>query len=204
MQSIKECIGETKREDEHVLVVKRAWLFEKTGEWNGLNSKVTNEVIDIIQHYKEFLPRSMMEQDPSYKQVIPYMVFHWRRNYFLMQRRSNSSEKRLSNKFTLGIGGHVRRQDMHNESIFNWAQREFEEEVFYRGLLTIQPLGILNDDSNEVGKVHIGLVLLLHGEHGDIRIKSELASGSLVPLKVCKEYADRMESWSNIILHYLV
>lgn len=203
MQPIKQRVEDRKKLDEHILVVKREKLFKGSTAWNGLNIDVTTMFIDLIQQHKEFLPRSLMEQDLNYKQIIPYMVFHWRGSYFLMQRRSQSSERRLSNKFTLGIGGHIRKEDMHQESIFNWAQREFEEEVSYTGALNIQPLGILNDDSNEVGRVHLGLILLLHGEHGDISIKSELASGSLVPLKDCKQYSDRMENWSKIVLSHL-
>ena len=104
-----------------------------------------------------------MEQDQAYKQIIPYLIFAHQGRYFVMQRASTSSEQRLKNKFTLGIGGHIRQEDIRDDSIFSWAQREFHEEINYSGNVAIQVLGVVNDESNDVGKVHLGLVLLLQG-----------------------------------------
>ena len=81
-----------------------------------------------------------------------------------MQRKGTASEQRLKNKYSLGIGGHIRQEDMTTNSIFDWARREFHEEVKYAGKLDIEPIGILNDDTNAVGQVHLGLVLLLKGD----------------------------------------
>ena len=121
-----------------------------------------------------------------------------------MQRQSSASEQRLRNKYSLGIGGHIRQEDMRNSAtLFEWAQREFHEEVSYDGDLAIQPLGILNDDSDDVGKVHLGLVLLLVGNSDKISIKSELKSGKLVTLATCNNYHTSMESWSQIVLSNL-
>ena len=120
-----------------------------------------------------------------------------------MQRRANASEKRLQNKYSLGIGGHIRQEDMQKKSIFTWAQREFHEEVDYQGNFAIKPLGILNDDSNAVGKVHLGFVLLLYGDSDNISIKSELKSGKLVSLAACITSVNSMESWSELVLNHL-
>jgi predicted NUDIX family phosphoesterase len=130
-----------------------------------------------------------------------------------MQRRSDSSEARLRNKLTLGIGGHIRQEDMSllrqgfegqaSNSLFAWALREFHEEVDYAGTLNVKPLGILNDDSDDVGKVHIGFVLLLEGDSTNIAIKSELKSGTLVPLSECVAQHSSMESWSQFIVDFL-
>ena len=145
-----------------------------------------------------------MEVDPAYKQIIPYLVFEHNNNYFLMQRRSTASETRLRNKLTLGIGGHIRQEDMEQEnSLFAWATREFHEEVDYAGKLTVTPLGILNDDSDDVGKVHIGFVFLLSGDSSNIAIKSELKSGVLVPLSECIAQYELMESWSQFVVDFL-
>jgi len=120
-----------------------------------------------------------------------------------MQRKATSSEKRLGNKFSLGIGGHIRQEDIKGKTIFDWADREFHEEIEYRGNFIIKPLGLLNDDSNSVGQVHIGFVFLLEGDSNQIKVKSELKQGNLITLATCRKYVDRMESWSQIVFAFL-
>lgn len=198
----KEISSESKKQDELILVVKKDYLFEQN-YWQGIAKLDFANYLQIIKEKKEFLPRSLMENDFSYKQIIPYLIFTYDEKLFLMQRRSNSSETRLSNKYSLGIGGHIRQEDMTTDSIIDWAKREFAEEINYDGKLEIEPIGMLNDDSNEVGKVHIGFVFLLHGNSDKIKIKSELKSGQLITLEECKLYYDSMESWSKLVLDLL-
>lgn len=192
----------TPKKDERILVVKRTYLFSHD-TWNGLQEENIDHYLSIIQEKKEFQWRSTMEDDPTYKQIIPYLIFQYQDSYFLMQRHSQASEKRLQSKFSFGIGGHIREEDLQGATIFDWAQREFHEEIHYTGALEIKPLGILNDDSNSVGKVHLGLVLLLKGNSNQISVKSELQSGILLPLETCKQYASKMENWSQIIFSLL-
>ena len=189
--------------DEHILVVKRDILFPTTA-WNGLMTDNFDYYVAVVQQHKEFYPRSLMEQDPTYKQIIPYLIFTHNNHYFLMQRHKKASEQRLHSKLSLGIGGHVRQEDLEGTTLFDWARREFHEEVTYAGNLTIRPIGLLNDDSNEVGKVHLGFVLLLAGDSPEITIKSELAHGSLVSLQECAAGYDRMETWSQFVLTTLL
>lgn len=190
--------------DEQILVVKRSLLFKDNAAFNGLSTENTEEYLDIIKKNQEFLPRTLMEQSPEYKQIIPYLIFRHQDTYFAMQRKASASEQRLKNKFTLGIGGHVRQEDMLNSSsIFDLAHREFYEEVNYADTFTITTLGLINDDSNEVGKVHIGLALLVEGNSNAITIRSELKQGTLISLDNCVSSYDRMESWSQIIIDHL-
>jgi predicted NUDIX family phosphoesterase len=188
--------------DEMILVVKRSLLFEQ-GAFQGFSASDMNDMLTLIQKHQEFHPRSIMENDSTYKQIIPYLIFKHNDTYFLMQRHKKASEQRLHSKFSLGIGGHVRCEDITGTTLFEWARREFEEEVEYTGTVTITPLGILNDDSNPVGQVHIGLVLLVEGNSADISVKSELQSGQLLTKTECLQYHDRMESWSKIIINEL-
>lgn len=188
---------------ENILVVNRNTLLGKES-WQGLKLGDCHEYMELINKNKEFLPRPHMETNPRYKQIIPYLIFKHDDRYFLMQRQSQASEQRLKNKYSLGIGGHIRQEDLiDSASIFDWAKREFHEEVEYRGHLTIKPLGVLNDDSNDVGKVHIGLVLLLEGDSPAIRVKSELKSGILLTHKECTAYFDAMENWSQLVFKEL-
>lgn len=191
-----------KKHDELILVVKRNILFAQ-GAWQGLEERDPAAYLDLIAKEKEFLPRSAMETDATYKQIIPYLVFEHDNTYFLMQRQSNSTEQRLKNKYSLGIGGHIRQEDMQTNSIIDWARREFEEEVDFQGSYTVKPLGILNDDSNPVGEVHVGFVLLVQGDSHTISVKSELKSGTLLSLDQCALYYDTMESWSQIVFDFL-
>ena len=188
---------------ENILVVKRNDLFSTHTAFDGLRKEPLNDMLSVISEKKEFLPRPAMEVDPTYKQIIPYLVFNYENKYFLMQRQSKASEQRLKNKYTLGIGGHIRHEDMQTESIFDWSQREFDEEVCYTGAVSFEPLGVLNDDTNDVGQVHLGLVLLVKGEHGDISVKSELKSGTMLTLDEMKSHYDDMESWSQTVYHFL-
>jgi len=205
--SIQKDINKTNNiniiKDESILVVKRQELFSEADCWQGISQVDFANYLNIIKNKKEFLPRSLMEQDFSYKQIIPYLVFVHEDKLFLMQRQNKASESRLKNKYTFGIGGHIRHEDMSTDSIIDWSKREFHEEVEYKEGFYITPIGIINDDSNDVGKVHLGFVLLLRGDSADIKIKSELKNGRLLSFDECQEYYDDMESWSQMVFDFL-
>ena len=120
-----------------------------------------------------------------------------------MQRKSSASEQRLKNMYSLGIGGHIRKEDITGKNIIDWAKREFEEEIDYNGAYTIQSLGIINDESNDVGKVHTGFAFIMHGTSDQIKIRSELKEGRLVTLEECEQYYDSMETWSQLAFKFL-
>lgn len=189
------------KNDEQILVVKTSKILKNY--WQGLKTNNLDEVISTIKSEKEFQLRSLMEQDPSFKQIIPYIVFKHKDWYFVMQRKASASEQRLKSKFSLGIGGHVREEDMRDGDIENWSIREFNEEVSYNGKLNVKLVGLLNDDSNDVGKVHMGMVFILEGDNDQIRVKSELKSGVLIKKDDLKNYFDSMESWSQIVTKYI-
>lgn len=196
--SIKVPTSPLQPNDELILVVKQQRLFPQ-GAWYGLRQIDMDACIAGIQKNQEFIWRSAAETDPNYKQIIPYLIFTHKDRYFLMERSSKASEQRLKSKLTLGIGGHVREEDISSKNIFDWARREFHEEVHYTGSFEIKALGLLNDDTNDVGKVHAGLVLLLTGDSDSISVKSELKSGRMVSaFELGKEY-ERLESWSKLV-----
>lgn len=191
---------------EDILVIPRVILAEhdllKQGFTQASCGKNVTIVEQLIRAHGEFGPRARMEEDEDYKQIIPYFIFTHNDQLFLMQRSGSANESRLASKFTLGIGGHVRNEDLEG-TIAQWGKREFHEEVNYTGTVSISPLGILNDDSNAVGRVHIGVVYLLHGDSGDISIKSELQSGEMASLEACTAVYDRMERWSQLVFDTL-
>ena len=188
----------TKKHDEEILVIKRKHL----ANWQGLKKTSLEDFLELVNVHKEFHPRSRMETDLTYKQIIPYLIFKHGNSIFLIQRAAQAGEQRLKNKYSLGIGGHIRKEDLKG-TVIDWAQREFHEEVTYDGNYQVNVLGLLNDDSNPVGEVHLGCVLLLEGDSPAIRIKSELQSGILLDLAACKSFYPSMEGWSQTIFDYL-
>lgn len=119
---------------------------------------------------------------------------------FLMERGSYSSEQKLKNKFSLGIGGHLNKEDLEKD-ILLWGMREFNEEVNYTDDFKIEAIAIINDESNDIGKLHIGIVYIINGTSNNITIKSELKSGKLIPFEECLHYYDRLEPWSQLVIN---
>lgn len=188
---------------EEILVVPTSKIFEN-GYFQGFNNKNIEVYLEIIKQNKQFKPRYLMEEDPNYKQIIPYVVYHTPDQVFIMQRKETAGEQRLKNKYTVGIGGHIRALDTESGSIVNWAKREFNEEILFTGDADTKIIGLVNDDSNSVGKVHMGVVISMFSQSKEIKIKSELKSGILVDKKTIDKYVDKMEDWSKLVIEKLI
>ena len=213
-----------KNKKESILVIPRAVL-----EGAGLLSAVPGvlqapsldaKVTALVNKFGCFFPRDEMEIDETYKQIIPYMLFTHQKKVFVMQRSSGAGEQRLAGAYTIGIGGHVRETDCGREcDIFGrqiqggalavelalLGEREFNEEIAYEGWLGgAQLIGLVNDDTNPVGRVHIGLVYVLRGPHDQISVRSELASGRLMDRDECFALRGQMETWSQFALDALI
>jgi predicted NUDIX family phosphoesterase len=188
-----------RKHSENILVVSRQKIFSNQ-TLNGFAKININNYLNIIKNNMEFKPRYLMEEDIAFKQVIPYIIFQASNKIFVMQRQDNASEQRLKNKFSIGIGGHIRITDVSSDSIIDWAKREFYEEVIFNDDFDAQIIGIVNDESTFVGKVHIGIVILMISQSENIKIRSELKSGQLVAIQDLYKYVDDMENWSQIII----
>jgi len=189
--------------DEQILVVRRDLIFQHDGAWHGLKQLNYDWYLWAIERHGQFHSRVAMEHDPNYKQIIPYLVFMYKDDIFVVQRKKTASERRLASKMSIGIGGHIRKEDLLGSTIFEWARREFNEEVIYNDKFEFEPLGIVNDDSNSVGKVHLGFAFLLKGSTPNISIRSELKDGNLVPLASIADVT-QFESWSQLVLQTLL
>jgi len=190
-------------QDEQILVVRRDLIFQHDGAWHGLKQLNYDWYLWAIEHYGQFHSRLAMEHDPNYKQIIPYLVFMYKDDIFVVQRKETSSERRLASKMSIGIGGHIRKEDLLGSTIFDWARREFNEEVIYNDKFEFEPIGIVNDDNNSVGQVHLGFVFLLKGVTPNIKIRSELKSGKMIPLTSIKDLT-QFETWSQLVLETLI
>jgi predicted NUDIX family phosphoesterase len=195
--------------DEHVLVVRRN-LFDQLGSFQGFCAEPERYLAIFLRRENNFFaPRSTAETDPSLKQIIPYAVFTHAGRILRYVRGGKSGEKRLVAKASIGIGGHINDADeglfAFNEDAYRIAvEREITEELKLGGGFTDRVVGLINDDSNEVGQVHLGVVHLVELESDDVR-PGEAAIAKLefvTPAELTAE-RDALESWSQIVLDHL-
>ncbi|MDQ5941159.1 MAG: hypothetical protein QG632_885, partial [Candidatus Dependentiae bacterium] len=169
------------------------------------NAALGQEIEELVRTGGQFLPRPEMEEEFSYKQIIPYTLFIHNRQVFVMQRSRGAGEQRLAEKYTIGIGGHVRKKDLTIGGLAEWGRREFEEEIAYAGQYCgLSLFGLVNDDSNAVGQVHLGVVFVLEGSTNRIEVRSELKSGMLMDREACLMVRAQMETWSQFVLDALI
>jgi predicted NUDIX family phosphoesterase len=185
---------------EQVLVVKREDIFPD-GAWHGFVSDRLERHQAVIRENHFFMARAKVEDDPNYQQIIPYVVFRHGDLYFLTHRLRASSEKRLRKQYSLGVGGHINPGDLDaGDPIQDGLKREWEEEVIYEGSFDAKLIGLLNDDSSPVSKVHLGVVFLVDGDTPHIAIReTDKLAGELLTLEQMRIYYLGMESWSQMV-----
>src|SRR3954470_19593776 len=149
--------------DENILVIKRE-LFDQLGAFHGLNFEPKAYLDAILARGNNFfLPRSKAETDPSHKQIIPYVLIAHEDKVLHYVRGKKAGEQRLVAKGSIGIGGHMNDTD---ESLFAWdeaayragVEREINEEIKIDSPFEDRIVALLNDDTTEVGQVHLGVV----------------------------------------------
>jgi predicted NUDIX family phosphoesterase len=185
---------------EQVLVVKRDDMFPD-GAWHGFVTANLDSLQRVIRERHFFKPRAEVENDPSFQQIIPYVVFRHGDRYLLTHRLRASSEKRLRKQYSLGVGGHINPGDLDaGDPILDGLKREWEEEVVYQGRFEARILGFLNEDSSPVSKVHLGVVFLVDGDTPNISIReTDKLAGELLTIEEMRMYYLAMESWSQIV-----
>lgn len=194
--------------DEQILVVKRDTLFDgETNAFNGFISKDDNRYKEIIKTFGEFnvKRRGDMEEDPGYKQLISYCIITNNDETLVYKRLEGGGETRLHGLLSIGVGGHM--NDVESEADIDGklrvnAARELEEEVGLGNddVKNIEIHGLINDDDNEVGKVHIGLVLKIDVEKEKV-INNEEDTIALEWVKNdVLETMSPYESWSELII----
>lgn len=185
-------------------------LYDKVGQWRGLR-KDSPDIWRILARKSTFRLRSAAEDDPGFKQLVSYTLFLSDKRIFVMKRLKAQSESRLHGLLSVGVGGHMnpvpkiqwpgrrRISDLKSIAGLNTV-REIREEVCVAGNPAIAILGFLNDDHNEVGKVHLGIVSVVNLPSPLLAVKeTDKMMGAWIPLKDMKA-AGRFESWSTLIL----
>lgn len=190
--------------DENVLVISRE-LFDQLGAFQGISLEVESYLPSILDpSNNHFLSRDKAEEDPSFKQIIPYAIFRCGNQYLHYRRGGSSGEKRLAAKGSIGIGGHINDEDhaassLDKDTYSTGVEREIDEELNITGEHTQTIVGLINDDSNEVGQVHLGVVHLFDLENTDVSSAEEsIVDVEFLTLEELVEKRDQLESWSQI------
>jgi predicted NUDIX family phosphoesterase len=165
----------------------------------GLIRGLDTAFLRIIAERHLFLPRPEAEQDPSYKQIIPYVTLRRGDEVFLLRRLRKGSEARLHGLLSIGAGGHIDEADSGGDALRDGLRRELDEELSLNNPGEPELIGIINDDTNSVGSVHLGLFFTLEVTDASVR-ETEKLSGEWVPAKALPALAEQMESWSQIAL----
>ena len=198
--------------EEHVLVIPTQ-IFHALGHFQGFSTDIDryrNVLLDAKN--VQFRPRSEVETDPGFKQLIPYMIFchtdsSGNVSIFQYVRGKGMGESRLHQKRSIGIGGHISAEDrgQRSEDIYREGMlRELHEEVVLRSPYTERCVGMINDDSTEVGRVHLGIVHRLDvAEPNVVSNETDLIESGFLPLEELRMHREQMESWSAISLDAL-
>ena len=197
---------ETTTPVEHVLVVPTL-LFHEIGVFQGFNSDTGRYLKTLLDPvHTIYLARPDAEEDPSYKQLIPYCLFRHGDLIFHYTRGTKQGEARLHAKKSVGVGGHISTldRDSQQETYLAGMERELDEEVSIETGYREQLIGLLNDDSNDVGKVHLGVVHVFDLDKPQVLPREEsMIDAGFAPLSQLVEEIDSFETWSQICLKFL-
>jgi predicted NUDIX family phosphoesterase len=186
--------------DEFVFVVPRDAVIDGVG-WYGLRMDGLDDFVAAIERDGRYEPRDAMEIDPGFKQVIPYLVLRDGGRYFLMQRTSAGRDARLHGRYSIGVGGHLNPGD---GGLLGGLRREWDEELIADFVPDFRLLALLNDDTTEVGTVHLGAVFIADASGRPVAIReTDKLSGSFVDATEVEAVADRLETWSRLVFESL-
>ncbi len=195
--------------EETVLVFPRQLLVE-LGDFQGIQleaSRYVNAILDGGQ--TRFMPRSQAEENPEFKQIIPYVLIRQGECWLHYVRGKASGEKRLVAKGSIGVGGHINPEDQSlfdsGRDFYNRAvQRELHEELRTDGEFRTRIVALLNDDSTPVGQVHLGVVHVCELSDENVsRGEASLTELRFLPLQELRNRREQLETWSQFCLDHL-
>ncbi|MCF7956367.1 MAG: hypothetical protein K9M75_11235 [Phycisphaerae bacterium] len=195
-------------QEEQVLVVERK-VIEELGMFHGLQFDVAPYLEKLFAPgIMSFMPRSAAETNPDYKQLIPYVIMGCEGKYLNYIRGKRAGEKRLVGNRSMGIGGHINPVD---ENLFNQKDpremyleavaREIKEEVNVETGYTDKIVALLNDDTNEVGQVHLGVVHFWQLESESVsRSEQMITQLNFMTSEELNQVRESLETWSQLCL----
>ena len=188
-----------KREEVMVFPSK---ILDDLGRFQGLEFNIEG-YLPIIKENLTFQWRETAEQDISYKQLIPYVLFYHHGCFFSYRRGKKLSEERLKGNYSIGVGGHISRKD-ENMFVSEYKEamyREVNEEVKIESDYNDYAIALINDDSNDVGKVHFGIVHLFDLKTPKVKKKEQsINEPKFVSIQDLNGNYDNYENWSKICI----
>ena len=163
-----------------------------------------SELRAAIATHGRFLDRPIAEANPSFKQLIPYVVVRSGELVFLMERTDGGGDPRLHRRASIGVGGHLNPIDGEADPLGAGLRREWAEELIADWEPRFRPIGLLNDDSNAVGSVHLGIDFEVEaaGRGLVVRERTKLA-GRWADIGEVAATGDRLETWSRLVAEHL-
>jgi predicted NUDIX family phosphoesterase len=169
--------------------------------WLGVTSDHLEGFEDLVAREGHFRARPAMEIDRTWKQVIPYLVLRDGARYFLMRRTKAGADARLHDRYSIGVGGHLNPGD---GDLAGGLRREWHEELRADFDPEFELIGLLNDDTTDVGSVHLGAVYVADSGGRPVAIReTEKLTGRFAPPHEVAEVVDRMETWSALVFDHL-
>ena len=193
----------TERSPEEIAHVPRKILQEQDWLPHGYRDDPDRQIYSVLRERVRYAPRPGLEEDETNKQLIPYVVVRCGDRFLTLRRRSAQSEERLHDQLSIGVGGHISRADDDAEAdpIASGMRRELHEELHIPRDIDVEYCGLLNDDSNAVGRVHCGLVYRCEAEAEEVEVReTEKMVGEWRSLPELQEYRDQLETWSQFLL----
>ena len=196
-------------EDESVLVIKRE-LFDEIGTFQGISTEIDKYLPAFLNPSNNFfIHRELAEDDPTHKQIIPYAIFKHGDKFLKYLRGKKSGEQRLASKSSIGIGGHINQDDFNSSSLekdtyLTGIEREINEELIINCDYNNLPIALINDDSNDVGQVHLGVVHLFYLESDQVEAgEANIENLEFLSSEDLLREKDNLESWSQICVDHL-
>ncbi len=167
-------------------------------------SDMLDELRASVASHGTYLDRPAAERDPTHKQLIPYVVVTDGDRVFLMHRTDAGGDPRLHGRASIGVGGHLNPVDDGEDALMAGLRREWSEELDAAWEPEFELLGLLNDDTNPVGAVHLGVVFRVDvaGRPVEVRERDKLVGGFATATEV-GQAADRLETWSRLVADWL-
>lgn len=186
-------------DEERVFVVPRAAIPDAVG-WYGLRETDLDAFVASVEHDGRYEPRSAMEHDPSFKQIIPYLVLRDGSRYFLMQRTTVGGDPRLHGHYSIGVGGHLNPGD---GGLLGGLRREWGEELVADFVPPFRLVALLNDDTTAVGAVHLGAIYVADAAGRPVAIReTDKLSGDFAEPAAVQAVRDRLETWSSLVFDF--
>jgi predicted NUDIX family phosphoesterase len=194
------------KDAEQVLVIPTQ-VLAAAGLFQGFSPRTDHYLSRLLDpQHLQYLRRAQAEEDPAFKQIIPYVVLRWRDQVFNYVRGKRAGETRLQALRSIGVGGHINPDDANLfDSPYRQAMlREVKEEVRLDTAYEERCLGLINDDSTPVGQVHLGIVHIFDLAEPKVQRREQgLTKAGFTPLEELRAARAQFETWSQFVLDEL-